>query len=57
MRREKEKDDQTIYAQHEQSNPEITDLDDEEVEEMLDEEGMEIIEDDEDGTVDLGEEF
>ena len=55
---EKEKDDQTIYAQHEsQTTPEITDLDDEDVAELMDDEGMEIIEDDEDGTVDLGEEF
>ena len=55
---EKEKDDQTIYAQHEtQTSPEITDLDDEETAAMLDEEGIQITEGDEDGTVDLGEEF
>ena len=55
---EKETDDQTIYAQHEQTTPEITDLDNDEVAEMLEDEGVEIIEEDEDnGTVDLGEEF
>ena len=53
---EKEKDDQQIYAQHkEEIAPEITDLDSEEGEAALDEEGIQITEDD--GTVDLGEEF
>ncbi|MBR3319445.1 DNA-directed RNA polymerase subunit beta [Candidatus Saccharibacteria bacterium] len=71
---EKEKDDQQIYAQHkEETEPSITDLDSEEGEEALDEEGIQITEGDEsmsddsvieddtppedDGTVDLGEEF
>ena len=56
---EKLKDDQAIYAQHEQvSPPEITDLDDEETTAMLEEEGIQITEGDEDdGTIDLGEEF
>ena len=55
---EKSKDDHAIYAQHEvQAEPEITDLDDEEAQEMLDEEGIQITEGDDDGTVDLGEEF
>ena len=56
---EKEKDDQIIYAVHEsETTPEITDLDDEEVADMLDEEGIQITEGDEDdGSVDLGEEF
>ena len=71
---EKEKDDQQIYAQHkEDTEPSITDLDSDEGEETLDEEGMQITEGDEsmsddsvleddslsedDGTVDLGEEF
>ncbi len=55
---EKDKDDKAIYAQHEaQTEPEITDLDEEEAQEMLDEEGIQITEGDDDGTVDLGEEF
>ena len=71
---EKEKDDQQIYAQHkEDTEPSITDLDSDEGEETLDEEGMQITEGDEsmsdesvledeslsedDGAVDLGEEF
>jgi hypothetical protein len=55
---EKSKDDHAIYAQHEvQAEPEITDLDDEATEEMLEEEGIQITEGDDDGTVDLGEEF
>ena len=55
---EREKDDQTIYAQHEsQISPEITDLDDEETATMLEEEGIQITEGDDEGTVDLGEEF
>ena len=53
---EKLKDDQQIYNQHKaESEPEITDLDSEESAEMLNEEGITITEDD--GTVDLGEEF
>ncbi|MBO7560608.1 DNA-directed RNA polymerase subunit beta [Candidatus Saccharibacteria bacterium] len=56
---EKDKDDQSIYDQHKKdTEPEIVDLDDEEAEAMLEEEGMEITEGDEDdGTIDLGEEF
>ena len=55
---EKLKDDQQIYNQHKaESEPEITDLDSEESAEMLDEEGITITEGDDDGTVDLGEEF
>lgn len=70
---EKDKDDQAIYDQHKKETaPEILDLDDEEAEAMMAEEGIEITEaDDEsesfdlgeeveeldDGTVDLGEEF
>ena len=55
---EKEKGDQTIYDQHNASEePEITDLDGEESAQILDEEGIQIIEGDDDGTVDLGEEF
>ena len=72
---EKEKDDQQIYAQHkEDTEPSITDLDSDEGEASLDEEGVQITEGDEsmsddsvieedatlsedDGTVDLGEEF
>lgn len=56
---EKSKDDQSIYDQHKKTTePEILDLDDEEAEAMMKEEGVEIKEiDDEDGMVDLGEEF
>ena len=57
---EKSKDDQSIYDQHKKDTaPEIVDLDDEEAEAMMAEEGIEIKEADEldDGTVDLGEEF
>ncbi|MCR5832934.1 MAG: DNA-directed RNA polymerase subunit beta [Candidatus Saccharibacteria bacterium] len=56
---ERNKDDQSIYDQHKKdTEPEIVDLDDEETEAMLDEEGIEITEGDEDdGTIDLGEEF
>ena len=72
---EKDKDDQLIYDQHKkESAPEILDLDDEEAEAMMAEEGIEITEADEEsesfdepeteeveeldeGTVDLGEEF
>ncbi|MBQ6147585.1 DNA-directed RNA polymerase subunit beta [Candidatus Saccharibacteria bacterium] len=53
---EKLKDDQQIYNQHKaETAAEITDLDSEESAEMLNEEGITITEDD--GTVDLGEEF
>ena len=59
---EKSKDDQSIYDQHKkETEPEIVDLDDAEAEAMMAEEGIEITEiDDEsedDGTIDLGEEF
>ncbi len=56
---EKSKDDQSIYDQHKKTTePEILDLDDEEAEAMMEEEGVEIKEiDDEDDMVDLGEEF
>ena len=55
---EKEKDDQQIYAQHkEETEPSITDLDTDEGKEALEEEGIQITEGDDDGTVDLGEEF
>ena len=54
---EKEKDDQLIYSQHkEETEAEITDLDSEETQAMLDNEGVQITEGDE-GTVDLGEEI
>ena len=56
---ERDQDDQSIYDQHKKdTEPEIVDLDDEEAEAMLEEEGIEITEGDEDdGTIDLGEEF
>lgn len=68
---EKDKDDQAIYDQHKkESTPEILDLDDEEAEAMMAEEGIEITEADEEsdsfsepeteldeGINDLGEEF
>ena len=56
---EKSKDDQLIYDQHKKdTEPQILDLDNEEAEAMMAEEGIEITEGDEDdGTVDLGEEF
>ena len=56
---EKDKDDQSIYDQHKKdSEPQILDLDDSEAEAMMAEEGIEITEvDEDDGTVDLGEEF
>ena len=56
---EKSKDDQLIYDQHKKdTEPQILDLDDDEAEAMMAEEGIEITEGDEDdGTVDLGEEF
>ena len=56
---EKSKDDQSIYDQHKkETEPQILDLDEAEAEAMMAEEGIEITEGDEDdGTVDLGEEF
>ena len=56
---EKSKDDQSIYDQHKkETEPQILDLDDEEAEAMMAEEGIEITEGDEDdGAIDLGEEF
>ena len=56
---EKSKDDQSIYDQHKKdTEPQILDLDDDEAEAMMAEEGIEITEaDEDDGTVDLGEEF
>ena len=70
---EKDKDDQSIYNQHKkEQESQILDLDDEEAEAMMAEEGVEITEvdedgnqvdlevtevDEDDGTVDLGEEF
>ncbi len=72
---ERDKDDQSIYDQHKKDTaPEILDLDDEEAEAMMAEEGIDIMEADEEsdsfddgpgeevdeleeGTVDLGEEF
>ena len=56
---EQSKDDQSIYDQHKKdTEPQILDLDDDEAEAMMAEEGMEITEvDEDDGTVDLGEEF
>lgn len=57
---EKSKDDQSIYDQHKKdTEPQILDLDAEEAEAMMAEEGIEITEADEldEGTVDLGEEF
>ena len=70
---EKDKDDQSIYNQHKkEQESQILDLDDDEAEAMMAEEGVEITEvdedgnqvdldvteiDEDDGTVDLGEEF
>ncbi len=56
---EKYKDDQSIYDQHKKdTEPQILDLDDSEAEAMMAEEGIEITEvDEDDGTVDFGEEF
>ena len=55
---EKTKDDQSIYDQHKKdTEPEIVDLDDEEAEAMMEEEGIQITEEEDDGTIDLGEEF
>ena len=56
---EKDKDDQSIYDQHKKdTEPQILDLDDSEAEAMMAEEGIEITEiDEDDGAVDLGEEF
>ena len=56
---EKSKDDQSIYDQHKKdTEPQILDLDDDEAEAMMAEEGIELTEiDEDDGAVDLGEEF
>lgn len=59
---EKSKDDQSIYDQHKKdAEPQILDLDEDEAEAMLAEEGVEIQDitevDEDDGTVDFGEEF
>jgi len=56
---EKSKDDQSIYDQHKKdAEPEILDLDEEEAEAMMAEEGVEIKEvNEDDGTVDFGEEL
>ena len=60
---EKSQDDRLIYAKHNITNAEGADLDgledlsSEETEAVLDEEGITVTEIDEDGTVDLGEEF
>ena len=56
---EKDKDDQSIYDQHRKNTePETIDLDENEIEAIMDEDdGISIIEADEDGTTDLGEEF
>jgi DNA-directed RNA polymerase subunit beta len=55
---EKTKDDQSIYDQHKKdTEPEIVDLDSDEAEAMMEEEGIQITEAEDDGTIDLGEEF
>ncbi|MDO4741869.1 MAG: DNA-directed RNA polymerase subunit beta [Candidatus Saccharibacteria bacterium] len=57
---EKTKDDQSIYDQHKkETEPVIVDLDEEEAVAMMEEEGINIkeVEELEEGTVDLGEEF
>ena len=55
---ERTKDDQSIYDQHKKdTEPQILDLDESEAEAMMAEEGIEITEGDDDGTIDLGEEF
>ena len=55
---EKDRDDQAIYDQHKKdTEPQILDLDDAEAEAMMADEGVEIKEVDDDGTIDLGEEF
>ncbi len=55
---EKSKDDQLIYDQHKnETKPEILDLDAEEAEAMMAEEGVEITEVEDEGSADLGEEF
>ena len=50
---EKTKDDQIIYATHQSTE----NLSDEEMQEVLDDNGVQITEGDDEGTVDLGEEF
>ncbi|MBR3204109.1 DNA-directed RNA polymerase subunit beta [Candidatus Saccharibacteria bacterium] len=55
---EREKDDQLIYSQHKaETEASITDLDNEETKEMLDDEGIQITEVGEETTTDLGEEL
>ena len=55
---EKSKDDQSIYDQHKnETEPEILDLDAEEAEAMMAEEGVEITEVEDEESADLGEEF
>ncbi len=56
---EKSQDDKAIYARHqEETEVDLDNLNDEETEELIDDEGVEIKEvDEEDGAVDLGEEF
>jgi DNA-directed RNA polymerase subunit beta len=55
---EKSKDDQSIYNQHKnETEPEILDLDAEEAEAMMAEEGVEITEVEDEKSADLGEEF
>ena len=56
---EKDRDDQSIYDQHKkETEPQILDLDESEAEAMLADQAVEIKEiDEDDGTVDLGEEF
>ncbi len=55
---EKSKDDQSIYNQHKnETEPEILDLDAEEAEAMMAEEGIEITEVEDEKSADLGEEF
>ena len=55
---EKEKDDQQIYSQHKaETEAMITDLDTDEAKEMLEDEGIQITEAEEEATTDLGEEL
>ena len=55
---EREKDDQLSYSQHKaETEASITDLDNEETKEMLDDEGIQITEVGEETTTDLGEEL
>ena len=55
---EKSQDDKLIYAQHsKETEVDLDNVSDEEVSEIADDEGMEITTEEDDGTVDLGEEF